>query len=137
MESMPKSEIGRPVSSTLSIIAGTIMIASGLVAVAMMAMWSSISGMPGYGMGGMMGGWGMMSSSPFMWGMGGTVAGLTVGLGAILIIGGYSIQKAHQGAGSWGVAILVASIIGLIGMSGFFIGPVIGIIAGILALTKK
>jgi hypothetical protein len=137
MESMPKSEIGRPASSALLIIAGTITIASGLVAVAMMAMWSSISGMPGYGIGGMISGWGMMSSSAFMWGMVGTVAGLTIGRGAILIIGGYSIQKAPQSAGSWGVAILIASIIGLIGMSGVFIGPIIGIIAGILALTNK
>jgi len=112
------------------------MVASGLLVIAMMAMWTSITSMPSYGIGGMMGGWGMMSYG-VMWGMVGTISGLTIALGAILIVGGYSIQKSPESTSRWGVAILVASIIGLIGMSGFFIGPVIGIIAGILALTKK
>ena len=123
-------------SSTLSFIGGALMVASGLLVVAMMAMWSSISGMPGYGMGGMMGGWGMMSSGP-MWGMVGTASGLTIGLGTILIVGGYSIRKSPESASRWGVAILIASVIGLIGMSGFFIGPVVGIVTGLLALTRK
>ena len=36
-----------------------------------------------------------------------------------------------------GVAILISSIVGLIGMSGFSVGPRLGIIGRILALAKK
>jgi len=136
MESMSKSDGRRSASSTLSIVAGSIMVASGLVAVAMMTTWSSLGGMMGYGMGGMMGGWGMMSPS-LMFGAVAAVSAFTVGLGVVLVVGGYAIHKSPKSAGAWGTAILVVSVIGLIGMSGFFIGPVIGIIAGILALTKR
>lgn len=135
MERVSNSEKGMVPSSMLSIIGGGLMVASGLVVISMMAMWPQFGGMPGYGMGGMRGGWGMMSST-LMWSSVGTVSALTIGLGAILIVGGYLMQK-PESAGTLGAAILVTSIVGLIGMSGFFIGPVIGIIAGILALTKK
>jgi hypothetical protein len=62
-----KSERGRSASSTLSMIGGAIMVPSGLVA-AVVAVWSSIGGMPGYGLmgGGML--MGMISSSAFMGG---------------------------------------------------------------------
>lgn len=136
MERVSKSEKGMAPLSILSIIGGGLMVVSGLVVISMMAMWPQFGGMPGYGMGGMMGGWGMMSST-LMWSSVGTVSALTIGLGAILIAGGYLMQKKPESAGTLGAAILVTSIVGLIGMSGFFIGPVIGIIAGILALTKK
>ena len=33
--------------------------------------------------------------------------------------------------------ILIASIVGLLTVGGFIIGPILGIIAGILALVKK
>lgn len=138
MENASKSDVGRPVSSILSILGGALMVASGLMAAGMMATWSSIGGMPGYGMGGMMmGGWGMMMSSQFMWGAVGAVSAFTIGLGAVLIVGGYFIQKTPESASKWGTAILIVSIIGLVSMSGFFIGPIVGIIGGVLALTKK
>ena len=113
------------------------MVVGGLVAVSMMSMWSQ-AGMPGFG--GMMGGGGMMSgimSSSWMWGAVGIMSGISAGLGAILIVGGYSIHKKPESSNTWGVAILVTSIVGLITMTGFFIGPIIGIIGGILELTKK
>ena len=112
------------------------MVVSGLIMVPMMAMWSQVGGMPAYWMGGMMGGWGMMSST-FMLGAIGTVSAVTVGLGAALVVGGYYLQKRPESARKWGSAILIISIVSLIGMSGFFVGPLLGIIGGILALTKK
>jgi hypothetical protein len=36
-----------------------------------------------------------------------------------------------------GVAILVASAVSLFSMGGFIIGPILGIIGGVLALTRK
>ena len=111
------------------------MVIGGLVAVSMMNMWSQ-AGMPGFGMGGMMGGAGMMGSS-MIWGAVGIMSGISAALGAVLIVGGYSIHKKPETTNSWGVTILVTSIVGLVTMTGFFIGPIIGIIGGILALTKK
>ena len=49
----------------------------------------------GYGMGGMMGGWGMMSPS-LMFGAVAAVSAFTVGLGAVLVVGGYAIHKSPE-----------------------------------------
>jgi len=111
------------------------MVVGGLVALLMMGIWVQ-TGMPGFGMGGMMGGLGMMSSS-VMWGAGGVMSAISVGLGTIVIVGGYSMQRSPESASKWGVAILIASIVGLFSISGFFIGPILGIIGGVLALTRK
>ncbi|AFU58946.1 hypothetical protein Ngar_c20140 [Candidatus Nitrososphaera gargensis Ga9.2] len=113
------------------------MIIGGTLGLSMFAVWSQ-AGMPGWGGGGMMsGGWGMMMSGGFMWAAVGTMAAISVGAGTVSILGGYSIYKRPESSGAWGVAILISGIVGLVGMSGFFIGPILGIIGGILALTKK
>ena len=117
-------------SSILSIIGGALMALGGLFGFAMMGTIPQM-GFPGSGMMG-----GMMSSS-LLWGALGVTSVISVGLGAVLVLGGYSIYRNRGDAGNWGIAILVASIAGLVTMSGFFIGPVLGIIGGILALTKK
>jgi hypothetical protein len=120
-------------SSILSIIGGSLMIISGLVPLAMLGM-SGRYGMMGPGM---MGPGMMMPLQPFMWTAIAVISAIAIGIGAILIIGGYLIYRKPESAGKWGVAILVASIVGLFGMGGFFIGPILGIIGGILALTKR
>lgn len=121
-------------SSILSIIGGSLMVAGGIFALSMFSIWSQ-AGMPGWGpMGG--GGWGMMSGGYFTWAVG-TMAAVSLAAGALAIAGGYAIYSKPANASVWGIGILIASIVGLITMSGFFIGPVLGIIGGILALTKK
>jgi hypothetical protein len=120
-------------SSILSIIGGSLMIISGLVPLAMLGM-SGRYGMMGPGM---MGPGMIMPLQPFMWTAIAVISAIAIGIGAILIIGGYLIYRKPESAGKWGVAILVASIVGLFGMGGFFIGPILGIIGGILALTKR
>ena len=62
---------------------------------------------------------------------------ISIVIGIILVIGGYLIYRNPESAGKWGVVILVASIVSLFGMGGFFVGPILGIIGGILALTKR
>jgi hypothetical protein len=79
----------------------------------------------------------MMPLQPFMWTAIAVISAIAIGTGIILIIGVYLIYRKPESAGKWGVAILVASIVGLFGMGGFFIGPILGIIGGILALTKR
>ncbi len=124
-------------STVLSIIGGALMVAGGILTFTMFTVWSQ-TGMPGWSGGGMMGGgWGMMMSGGFMWDAVGTMATISVGAGTVSIVGGYSIYKRPESSDAWSVAILISGIVGLVGMSGFFIGPILGIIGGILARTKK
>ncbi len=133
METVSKSSSMVP-STILSTIGGVLMVAGGILGLFMFGFWSQ-AGMPGWG-GGMMGGWGMMSSG-FMWAAVGTVAAISIAAGAVSIVGGYSIYKKPESSGAWGIAILISGIVGLFGMGGFLIGPILSIIGGILALAKK
>ncbi|HEU4445509.1 MAG TPA: hypothetical protein VFR94_12630 [Nitrososphaeraceae archaeon] len=120
-------------SSILSIIGGSLMVISGVVSLVTL-------GIPGYyGMmgPGMMGPGMMMPFQSFMWTAIAVISAISIGIGVILIIGGYLIYRKSESAINWGVVILVLSIVGLFGMGGFFVGPILGIIGGILALTKR
>lgn len=110
------------------------MVAGGIFALSMFGVWSQ-GMMPGWGpmMGG---GWGMMGGGFFGWVVG-AMAAVSLATGAIAIAGGYAIYRNPESSTAWGVGILVASIVGLFGMGGFVIGPILGIIGGILALAKK
>lgn len=68
-----------------------------------------------------------------------TVSSISIGSGVVTILGGYKLytRKASSNVTGWSTAILVSSIVGLISMSGFFIGPILGIVGGILAVTKR
>lgn len=87
-----------------------------------------------YGWGHMMGwnmmGWGML-------GFPGIVA--TVGLisGIIVLLGSIMLYTRPNEATLWGTLIVVFSAISLIGMGGFFIGFLLALIGGILALVWK
>lgn len=129
-----------PSSSILSIIAGSLIIIAGLMPLAMIGIPGNHGMMSRFGTGGMMGGgFGMMIPfQPFMWWTAMTVIPvISIGTGVTLIIGGYLIYRKPESADKWGIAILVASIVSLFGMGGFFIGAILGITGGILALTKR
>ncbi len=135
MESV--SQAGREVrpSVVLSIVGGALMLAGGLLAFSMLGVWSQSM----YGMGSMMGGggWGMMAPGGYLAWAVGTMASISLAAGAVSIFGGYMVYRKPESGHGWGVAVLVASIIGLFGMGGFIIGPILGIVGGILALTKR
>ena len=70
-------------------------------------------------------------------------AAFSAGTGAVCIVGGYEIYRnPKRNKTKWGVAILVPSFIGvfiLTGfpiLSGFIIGPMLGIVAGLLAVAR-
>jgi len=132
LESVSKS--GRDVSAAtiLSVIGGALMIAGGLGGLYMYSAWNQF-GMPGWGS--MMGGWGMPAGA-FLGVMAGTSI-ISLAAGGVVVAGSYFIHTKPESSREWGVGILVASIAGLFGMGGFLIGPILGIIGGILALTKK
>jgi hypothetical protein len=136
MESV--SRAGKEVrpSVVLAVIGGALMLAGGLLAFSMLGVWSQ-SAM--YGWGSMMrgGGWGMMAPGGYIGWTVGTMASISLAAGAVSIFGGYMIHKKPESGHGWGVAVLIASIIGLFGMGGFIVGPILGIVGGILALTKR
>ncbi len=79
----------------------------------------------------------MIVPGGYMWATVWTAAAISIGAGVVSLIGGYSIYNNPERTGEWGIAILVASVVGVIRMSGFLIGPILGIIGGILALVRK
>jgi hypothetical protein len=64
-----------------------------------------------------------------------TIIGLVCG---ILIVASAALLRARpQEHGLWGTLIIVFSAISFVGMGGFFIGAVLGIIGGVLAIVYR
>jgi uncharacterized membrane protein len=61
----------------------------------------------------------------------GLVAGIVVTTGAIML------NARAKDRATWGIIILVFSIISLLGMGGFYIGALLGIAGGALALSLR
>jgi len=119
----------------ISLIAGVIILLGGITT----TIWAS-SGMPGWGsmMGSMMGGYqGIMGGMGFGSGMffGMSIIGVVSGL--LVLVGAMMLYNRPRDASTWGLVVLVFSVLSLLGMGGFFIGAVLGIVGGLLALTWK
>src|SRR4030042_2596075 len=118
----------------LSLVGGILMIASGTM---MYIMTAYIGSNFGY-FGGMMGGYsGMMGSFGFpfgsMWGF--SIIGLIAGV--IVIIGSITLNYRPSEHTAWGAVILTFSLISFLGMGGFYIGAILGIIGGTLAIANR
>jgi len=91
-----------------------------------------------YGYSGMMGGfWGMMGGIGIPFGF---MAGLSfIGLlsGLFVIVGALMLSARPTDHTIWGIIILIFSIVSFLGMGGFFIGAILGIVGGSLALSWK
>ena len=129
-------------SSVLSIIGGSLMIIGGLLPLGMLGMSGPFGMMSEMDTGEMMdemmdGESGMMPLQSFLWASVTIISAISIGTGIVLIVGGYLIYRKPESATPWGIAILVASIVSLLSIGGFIIGPILGIIGGILALTRK
>lgn len=117
---------------SLAVIAGILIIIGGMSTFAMLA-WSQNM----FGMGGMMGGgWQMFMrgyAQPYIL----TMAGVGVAAGALVLVSAYKLKDQPSDAGMWGTMILVGSIVALFCIGGFGLGAIIGIIAGIVAMTRR
>lgn len=123
------SQSERPVPAfILSLVGGVLMLVGGAAALA----WALVG--PWTWWRGMMMPWMMMWWMPWLW-----VIPVAVGIasGAVMTIGAILIYVRPEQSQMWGVLILIFSIVGLIGMGGFIIGSVLGLIGGILALTWR
>ncbi len=87
-----------------------------------------------YGMGpGMMGGYWFGYGSAWMWGLG--LVALVCGV--IVLIGAIMLNARPQEHIAWGIIVLVFSIASFIGMGGYFIGAILGIAGGAIALSYR
>jgi len=122
----------------LSLTAGILMLVSGaLSTIWFMSEGFDADGMMG-GFGGMMGGHQTMMdgfgvASGFMGGL------LFVGLlsGIVVIVGALMLNALPAEHMAWGTLILVFSVISFLGMGGFYIGALLGIAGGAIALSWR
>jgi len=126
----------KPVTAfILSLIGGLIILVGGVVG----SVWYLFDGTFYGGMwGGMMGGWhSMMGSLGFPYGYmaGFSLAGLVSGI--IVVIGAVMLNTRPTEHTSWGIVILVFSVISFIGMGGFLVGAILGIIGGAFAISWR
>jgi len=134
----------------LSLIAGILMLITGILSAAWFMAGGSFSNY--YNNQGMMGGLsgmmselgGMMNGYEFMMhGFGfpyGFMSGLSIiGLiaGILVIIGAIMLNANPANHITWGIIILVFSVISLMGMGGFYVGALLGIAGGALALSWR
>ncbi len=114
----------------LSLIGGIVIVAGSLIAA-----FLSVFGTPYgtyYGMGpGMMAGFGFNSGWYLPFSLAALVFGIMVLFGAIML---NARPREHF---TWGVIVLVFSIVSFIGMGGYMIGAVLGIAGGALALSYR
>ncbi len=125
----------------LSLIAGLLILA-GSGAVMMTSFPASgqyyYNGMMGGYYGGMMGGYyGMMHGVGFGGGWFYGLGAIGVISGIVILVASIMLYERPAQASTWGTLVLAFSIISFFGMGGFFLGAILGVVGGILALTWK
>lgn len=58
-------------------------------------------------------------------------------VGIVVLYGSLQLRSHPESAHTWGVLILVLAVVSLVGGGGFFIGFILALVGGILALTWK
>ena len=125
------------VAVILSIIGGALMLVGGSMAFMMLTYSDGNSGMMG-GFRGMIGGYrDMMNGLGFPYGFLGSLMLVSLVSGVLVIIGAVMIVIHPSQSSTWGIIVLVFSIISFVGMGGFLIGAVLGMVGGALALSWK
>lgn len=131
-----ESEMGYSMTApiVLSVIAGALILTSALLPL----IWYYYMPM------GMMQGRGMMGmySWPWQWWQMqwiGIPFASIVGLisGSLVILGSVMLGNRQHEYRVWGTLILVSSIVSLLGMGGFIVGSILGMIGGALALSRR
>jgi hypothetical protein len=128
----------RPVTAfILSFIGGLIILVGSVIS----SFWY-LAGSPygGYGgmWGGMMGAWhGSMGGFELPYGYMAAFSLIGVVSGTIVTIGAVMLNSRPAEHTAWGAIILVFSIISFVGMGGFFMGAILGIIGGAFALSWR
>lgn len=116
----------------LTLIGGILMLINGGMSLMMLTYFGSDFGF----MWGMMGGYqGMMGSLGFPFGSFLGLMLVALVCGVIVIVGALMLNSRPTEHRSWGIIILVFSVISFVGMGGFFVGAILGVAGGALALS--
>jgi hypothetical protein len=113
----------------LSLVGGMLIIFGSILSLLFFANFQ-ISPMGGM-RGDMMGWWG---GAGFM---GGWFFAMPLIAGILVVVGAIMMNARPQETTTWGIIVLIFSIIGFTGMGLSILGAIIGIIGGIIALTRK
>ena len=118
----------------LSLVGGVLTLVGSVVVI----MWAQNMPVWGGAMGNMMGSYGGMTGGMgFSWLFFAGMAIFGVVAGILVLAGAFLLYAQPERASTWGTTILIFSILGMFGMGGFFIGAIVGIIGGTLALTWR
>ncbi len=116
----------------LSLVGGILILLNGLMSFMMFYYFSSDFGWM----------WDMMNGFFGMMGGIGYNSGLFLGLmivglicGIMVLVGALMLNSQPTARRSWGIIVLIFSVISFVGMGGFFIGAILGIAGGAIALT--
>lgn len=120
-------------AAALALVAGAMMITGGITTILVFHTFQSMFG-GGYMMGG---GWGMFMSPAHIQYMMYATSVVSIGIGAVVLAFALKIRSNPQSARDYGVMILIASLVGIFTASGFGMGAILGIIAGIIAIVRK
>jgi hypothetical protein len=118
----------------LSLVGGLLIFVGSAVSI----VWFSVGSAPFGGFWGMMGGWhGMMGSYgfPYDYLLGLSVLGLACGV--IVVVGSFMLSLRPLEHVTWGVLIVVFSVVSFVSMGGWFVGAILGVVGGALALAWR
>jgi hypothetical protein len=131
------SEERPDVAVILSIIGGVLVVAGGAMMLMIVPYPGLDFGMMG-GLGDMMGGFaGMMQGFGIPIGFMGSLSLIGIVSGLLVVIGAAELNARPADHNEWGIVILAFSLISFLGMGGFYIGAILGIIGGALAMTWR
>jgi hypothetical protein len=118
----------------LSLIGGIIILVGSLIT-SLLSAFGSPNGTY-YGMGpGMMGRFGFGFGYGSGWMLGLSIIALICGI--LVLVGAVMINSRPVEHFTWGIIVLIFSIVSLIGMGGYFIGAILGIAGGAIALSYR
>jgi hypothetical protein len=124
------------VAVILSIIGGVLMLVGGSMAFMMLSYNSGFGMMSGFG--GMMGDYSdMMDGVNLPCATLGGLMLLSLVSGILVIVGAVMMDIHPSQSRTWGIIVLVFSIVSFVGMGGFLIGAVLGVVGGAMALGWK
>ena len=122
------------VAFILSLVGGLLIFVGSSVSI----VWFSVGSAPFGGYWGMMSGWhGMTGSYGFAYDYLLVLSVLGLACGVIVVVGGFMLSLRPLEHVTWGVLIVIFSAISFVSMGGWFVGAILGIVGGALALAWR
>ena len=122
------------VALILSLVGGLLIFVGSAVSI----VWFSVGSAPFGGFWGMMSGWhGMTGSYGFAYDYLLVLSVLGLACGVLVVVGGFMLSLRPLDHVTRGVLIVIFSAISLVSMGGWFVGAILGIVGGALALARR